>query len=643
MRSSSRLLLAALPLTLAGSGCGVILGIDDFTDAPSTTGTTTTSGGSGGTAGSTSSGGTSSSGGSTSSGGNTTSSGGGGTGGMVCAPNTLMDCYDGPEGTEGVGACKHGTQKCKSDGSGYEACNGQVVPADAENCALATDDDCNGVDNLAEGCCVPNTPTECYTGPVGTKNKGVCAAGNVTCNADGTFPVGCPGQVLPSDEYCATTEDDDCNGKNCFLWTVAKGGFGQEYGASLGTEFSSGSIVVGGSFKGSLNLGGGVMNSAGNNQNDAFLAVFAADGTHTWSKKFGMDGAEAILGATYASNGGIAIVGYYLFGDVDFGGGALGTAQNFDGFFARFDGAGTHLFSRSFGGTGNQAASALKPVSGGILVAGTFEQTTVFGNAGDPTTTSAGATDGFLALYDSLNELVWSTTFGGTGSEGIAGSVSMDADFGSGRAYVAGTTTSTGFSIGSTMMPTGTTGYLAQVNPAGTITWAKGFNTGTYPVYVASSTLGPYVATTVQASVDMGGGPLAAFGGNDIVVAHFDSNGTYLWSKIFGGTGDQSCASIAADSSGLLMGCNYAAAFTLSNGQTLPSPAVPGGGAFVMKLDGDGAIVWAHAQGGEAPTVALDGQDFAIMTGGFFGSSDFGGGAVAAVGATDFFLGKLGK
>ena len=52
-------------------------------------------------------------------------------------------CYDGDPATEGKGLCKGGTRTCKTDGSGFGPCDGEVVPA-PENCVAMMDQDCNG-------------------------------------------------------------------------------------------------------------------------------------------------------------------------------------------------------------------------------------------------------------------------------------------------------------------------------------------------------------------------------------------------------------------------------------------------------------------------------------------------------------------
>jgi hypothetical protein len=69
--------------------------------------------------------------------------------GCVCTPFSTRSCYGGPAGTQGIGACKAGTQTCNAGGSAWGACTGEVDPA-TESCKNQLDDNCNGQVN--EGC-----------------------------------------------------------------------------------------------------------------------------------------------------------------------------------------------------------------------------------------------------------------------------------------------------------------------------------------------------------------------------------------------------------------------------------------------------------------------------------------------------------
>lgn len=63
----------------------------------------------------------------------------------ACVPGETIDCYTGfPPATEGVGECQSGLRTCNDNGTGYGACEGQVIPAQ-EVCNNGLDENCNGV------------------------------------------------------------------------------------------------------------------------------------------------------------------------------------------------------------------------------------------------------------------------------------------------------------------------------------------------------------------------------------------------------------------------------------------------------------------------------------------------------------------
>jgi hypothetical protein len=140
-------------------------------------------------------------------------------GSCACAPGEVVDCYDGAEGTKDVGVCKGGTKTCNAEGTGFGACEGQIIPA-AESCDGAlTDEDCDGQVNEAGGdpscVCTPGSQTACYEGPPGTAGVGLCKGGLRTCNAEGTAFGACEGQIIPAAESCAANAltDEDCDGQ----------------------------------------------------------------------------------------------------------------------------------------------------------------------------------------------------------------------------------------------------------------------------------------------------------------------------------------------------------------------------------------------------------------------------------------------
>ncbi|WP_249039713.1 Kelch repeat-containing protein, partial [Archangium gephyra] len=127
----------------------------------------------------------------------------------VCLEGEERRCYEGPEGSDGVGLCAGGVQKCVARGTAWGACEGQVLPRE-EDCSKPGDEDCDGV-----ACqCWPGQEEKCeYGGPAGTEGVGACRASMRTCNDSGTEWEACTGEVTPlPEELCTTPGDDDCDG-----------------------------------------------------------------------------------------------------------------------------------------------------------------------------------------------------------------------------------------------------------------------------------------------------------------------------------------------------------------------------------------------------------------------------------------------
>jgi hypothetical protein len=175
--------------------------------------------------------------------------------GCSCSEGDAQSCYSGPDGTAGIGPCVEGMQICGSDGTwapcegaiepGIETCNGidddcddetdegfdsdtcgegicmvtvetcvngtviecEPLPADSSESCNGEDDDCDG--DIDENCdCTDGDTQDCYAGPRGTQDVGLCHGGTMTC-ADGAWG-DCVGDVVPAGEACDNL-DNDCD------------------------------------------------------------------------------------------------------------------------------------------------------------------------------------------------------------------------------------------------------------------------------------------------------------------------------------------------------------------------------------------------------------------------------------------------
>lgn len=60
--------------------------------------------------------------------------------------------------------------------------------------------------------CTPGDSIECYSGPSGTQDVGLCHAGTMTCVDDGSGWSICKDEFTPQPEMCSDGEDQDCDG-----------------------------------------------------------------------------------------------------------------------------------------------------------------------------------------------------------------------------------------------------------------------------------------------------------------------------------------------------------------------------------------------------------------------------------------------
>lgn len=70
---------------------------------------------------------------------------------------------------------------------------------------------CDEADGICYPECEPGDADDCYEGPPGTRDVGLCLGGSHTCGMTGTWGT-CTGQTVPSQEICGNDIDEDCDG-----------------------------------------------------------------------------------------------------------------------------------------------------------------------------------------------------------------------------------------------------------------------------------------------------------------------------------------------------------------------------------------------------------------------------------------------
>jgi hypothetical protein len=122
---------------------------------------------------------------------------------VTCTPGETRPCYEGPSGTDGVGACKAGIATCVEDGSDWSECVGQVLPS-PEICSNGIDENCDGEDMTPENAID-------YDGDGYTYCDGDCCetGWEPGCSGNDSPERINPGSYEMTDNYV----DDNCNGQ----------------------------------------------------------------------------------------------------------------------------------------------------------------------------------------------------------------------------------------------------------------------------------------------------------------------------------------------------------------------------------------------------------------------------------------------
>ena len=182
------------------------------------------------------------------------------------------------------------------------------------------------------------------------------------------------------------------------IWSNNFGGDNPETASSIAVDPGTDEIVVTGySSSKTIDLGGSILDSYGNGNNDIFIAKYAPNGTHRWSKIIGGIGGDYGKSVAIDDNGDVVLGGYFE-GSVDFGGGSLTSAGSFDIYLVKYSAAGQHIWSQRQGGTVTDLLNniAISPI-GEISVVGQYNGVTDLG--GGPMS-SAGSYDILLSTYE---------------------------------------------------------------------------------------------------------------------------------------------------------------------------------------------------------------------------------------------------
>jgi len=153
-----------------------------------------------------------------------------------------------------------------------------------------------------------------------------------------------------------------------------------------------------------------------------------------------------------------------------------------------------------------------------------------------------------------------------------------------------------------------------------------------------------FLAGYFTGTIDLGGGPLTSAGAEDIFVAKFNANGNHRWSRRFGDASSQKLRGVAFDHRGnVLITGGFMGTIDFGGG---PLTSAGSYDIYLAMFDSDGSYCFGQRFGDagtqEAFGVASGGfKHCIVITGTFWGSVDFQGDLITSNGGSDVFMAEF--
>jgi hypothetical protein len=212
-------------------------------------------------------------------------------------------------------------------------------------------------------------------------------------------------QFTNNEQYDAFVAKYDRNGN--LVWATQFGGDLEDESGGIAVD-SSGRCYVAGYFAADAFFQDVQLTASGDH--DMFLAQLGPDGKVQWVQQAGEIDNTKAAGVAVDRNGNAYVTGYYD-SVTTFGAGVLLTEGNYDLFLAKYDVQGHNLWVRNTEkSTAISASSVALDADGSPYVTGTFIGPAVFGSL---TLTNGSSSDIFIAKYDAAGTNVWTRSAGG--------------------------------------------------------------------------------------------------------------------------------------------------------------------------------------------------------------------------------------
>lgn len=358
-------------------------------------------------------------------------------------------------------------------------------------------------------------------------------------------------------------------------WSNIYGGSNDDYGLSIQQTSDYGFIVAGRSFSSDGNVTGN------HGSQDYWIMKLDVNGNTLWTKCYGGSNDDIALQIQQTTDNGYIVLGYSNSNDGDVHGNH--SSGVFDYWILKLDENGDTLWSKCYGGSQEDFPYSIKQtIDNGYIVVGNTNS-----SDGDVSGFHGGFSDSWILRLDSNGDILWTKCYGGTSfDEAYSVQITTDSLY-----IIAGWTTSTDEDIHTNHG--GADSWLLKLDLMGDTLWTKcyggsGFD---YSYFIQQISDSGFVVAGHSQSNDCD--VSENNGGWDSWILRLDSNGNIVWTKSYGGSGDDFSYNIKQTLDGGFIAAGY------SNSTDFDVVGNHGGiDAWIIKLDANGDTLWTHCYGG---------------------------------------------
>lgn len=290
----------------------------------------------------------------------------------------------------------------------------------------------------------------------------------------------------------------------------------------------------------------GFTDSYGAGSRDAWLVKTTATGETVWTRTYGGTGDDRLNSVHQTADGGYVAAGFTQ----SFGAGGC------DVWLIKTDANGDTVWTRTFGGIENDLGFSVRQTSDGGYVI-----------TGETRSCGAGEDDVWLIKTDANGDTAWTRTYGGTGAD-VGSAVQQTQD---GGYVVTGLTEPSGECYDVWLLKTDASGDTAWTVTYGGVDVDEG-------IAIQQTQDGGYIIT---GSTELGAG------NGDVWLIKTDANGDTVWTRTFGGTDIDWGYAVQQTTDGgyIVAGCTW-------------SSGVGGEDFWLIRTDANGNGLWDRAMGG---------------------------------------------